>query len=48
MALSQNALRYQVLSPAQAAGFWGGNPVVWAQAFGKTRSGSLIIRVMTV
>jgi hypothetical protein len=35
MALSQNAQRYQVLSPAQAAGFGGGNPVVWAQAFGK-------------
>jgi hypothetical protein len=35
MALSQNAQRYQVLSPAQAAGFGDSNPVVWAQAFGK-------------
>jgi hypothetical protein len=35
MGLSQNAQRYQVLSPVQAAGFWGGNPVVRAQAFGK-------------
>jgi hypothetical protein len=35
MALSQNAQCYQVLSTAQAAGFGGGNPVVWAQAFGK-------------
>jgi hypothetical protein len=35
MGLSQNSQRYQVLSPAQAAGFGDSNPVVWAQAFGK-------------